>query len=1522
MDLGFRAPGFWRTLVVSVATIVAACSGSGDGGGGSTGPTAAVAQRLAAATEEVSVRVPSGATPEATIIGASGSVRLDDRVTLGDGSKLEQVGSFGGSGTHVAAGVLARGSFVSQGPVWIGSQARIDGSVRSAGSITAQAGAVVTGGRFPNVPVASTATTWTAELPATPDTAISVEPDRTVELAVGPHPKVYVKSRSVLRLVPGTHYFTGLSLEPDSRLEVDESGQPTIIYVRSELTLKGPITDARAGTGSRVLVVYLGTNLAYVEAALHGTVVAPNARVELRSPNRGGKHRGAVFGKEVQVYSASIFEHVPFEWQSFLCPAGDTDGDGVSDCDDVCPRDPEKVQRGACPCGVPDTDGDGDGLPDCLDPCDGDGTKTTVGQCGCPSLGAVAPAGTQCTDAVCPTGNDTCDGAGHCGSSGACAPIAGGACTRLEYDGSVYWYCRAAQTWTQARNLCAAIPGRQLVTLDSQLEDSVIAGWVGSNVWTSGNDRAVDGQWRWIAEDGSAGTRFWNGTSPVERVYADWSSGSPALGTASCLELTDATGTWTHRSCYDRRDFVCEQRAAKLVPWQIPPIRGCDVITGMACTDGSGGTGGNGGTGGTGGTGGPDCVDTDPALTADPAVALAEIQACEAVCTGEGDPDCASCSGVARAPVDGDSCEDWIPEDVALCRFIPGTQACTTDAQCTGPGERCGLKFECEDPTRPFDGTCQAGTHQYCIDPTRDSACTEDGVCDRVCTGVRVCGTTEPDCGNLDGIPDGPCAETILCPGPDETGDSTVAEELLDSQPFDEAEQFDEPIPPPPEFAIDDPCPGYRTGDECRAGIHHRWCSLEAEGTLPHQDADSTNQHGRGGGKLVQFDFDPDLGLDYEATPGVFGEIGFDLTARAALSADVTFSLLGFTGTVDILEAVAGVHASRCQVDTADTKLEIFGIDFLPTLGIEGLPYDSDDALASDDPDAPLPSEVCEAAIDGFGLAVNETRKAYKDAQELVRQYRNLPAGTRFPDDFCELVAGDPPAGFSQEPCTGVTPEETINRFIDYYHAKAGVLGQARAAIVANSPVPTVPPIRLGDPPPRSVSEMANYGHREVQQVAYVPFAIGPVPMSLEIEAFVAYGLGGEFGVTFLDKDLELDGASLEFARVSANVTPWASAGVTMFVGADIDIGIAGVKIGIEGELSLGTVSVPATASAGIEARLVPDEREETDAELLAMTTGQPIFPPGPPRKTELALTYNYGIQAALERILAGEIRGKVRIRVAFFSKSWKKTILSFAGFPVGGGQMVYDLVSGGGDVGVASGIPPVWGVVQDARPFLTMRRLPPDPNAASKSPTGTFRLDDVEELFYDSLCECQAPDEPCWRNDDCCEEAPVCFPDPDSPDPSNPVQTCIACRSATQTCRDDGDCCPEAGNCFDDPETAATPTCISCRSEAETCNDDDDCCGSTPHCYREPTGHRRCMSCNEPLDTCRTNADCCEANDPDYEDRPVQCLHHPNIISGWGNCMACRRDGTHAFDPGDCCNWARELEGYPGIWECYSPVR
>jgi len=61
----------------------------------------------------------------------------------------------------------------------------------------------------------------------------------------------------------------------------------------------------------------------------------------------------------------------------------DMDGDGVPDCDDGCPNDPNKTEPGACGCGVADTDTDADGTADCNDTCPDDPNKIEPGVCGC-----------------------------------------------------------------------------------------------------------------------------------------------------------------------------------------------------------------------------------------------------------------------------------------------------------------------------------------------------------------------------------------------------------------------------------------------------------------------------------------------------------------------------------------------------------------------------------------------------------------------------------------------------------------------------------------------------------------------------------------------------------------------------------------------------------------------------------------------------------------------------------------------------------------------------------------------------------------------------------------------------------------------------------------------------------------------------------------------------------------------------------------------------------------------------------
>ena len=70
-----------------------------------------------------------------------------------------------------------------------------------------------------------------------------------------------------------------------------------------------------------------------------------------------------------------------------ICGCGsqelDSDSDGTYDCDDKCSQDPDKIEPGICGCGVDDTDTDHDGVANCLDECPEDINKSKSGICGC-----------------------------------------------------------------------------------------------------------------------------------------------------------------------------------------------------------------------------------------------------------------------------------------------------------------------------------------------------------------------------------------------------------------------------------------------------------------------------------------------------------------------------------------------------------------------------------------------------------------------------------------------------------------------------------------------------------------------------------------------------------------------------------------------------------------------------------------------------------------------------------------------------------------------------------------------------------------------------------------------------------------------------------------------------------------------------------------------------------------------------------------------------------------------------------
>ncbi len=88
---------------------------------------------------------------------------------------------------------------------------------------------------------------------------------------------------------------------------------------------------------------------------------------------------GYAYLEQQVTYNGFILSHAPCDDDCGV----DSDGDGVPDCNDGCPTDPNKTAPGVCGCGTPDDDTDNDGTPDCNDNCPNDSNKTEPGDCGC-----------------------------------------------------------------------------------------------------------------------------------------------------------------------------------------------------------------------------------------------------------------------------------------------------------------------------------------------------------------------------------------------------------------------------------------------------------------------------------------------------------------------------------------------------------------------------------------------------------------------------------------------------------------------------------------------------------------------------------------------------------------------------------------------------------------------------------------------------------------------------------------------------------------------------------------------------------------------------------------------------------------------------------------------------------------------------------------------------------------------------------------------------------------------------------
>ncbi|MGH7893934.1 MAG: thrombospondin type 3 repeat-containing protein [Candidatus Binatia bacterium] len=128
--------------------------------------------------------------------------------------------------------------------------------------------------------------------------------------------------------------------------------------------------------------------------------------------------------------------------------AADSDGDGIGDCEDVCPCDATNV------------DGDADGVPDCADPCPDDASDACIDPCRMDSDGdGVVDCEDPCPWTLGGTADGDGDGVPDCADpcpedkTNDCSPVCA-----LDADGDGVKDCIDPCPWGETAGPCVLVP--------------------------------------------------------------------------------------------------------------------------------------------------------------------------------------------------------------------------------------------------------------------------------------------------------------------------------------------------------------------------------------------------------------------------------------------------------------------------------------------------------------------------------------------------------------------------------------------------------------------------------------------------------------------------------------------------------------------------------------------------------------------------------------------------------------------------------------------------------------------------------------------------------------------------------------------------------------------------------------------------------------------------------------------------------------------------------------------------------
>jgi hypothetical protein len=169
----------------------------------------------AVVTSTLSFSVPAGVSPQQVLISTNGRLQLDDRTTTGKAGAVAVVSNYGSGGTELGSQGAVNGKIDSASQVFLRSNAKVTGAIRTTTPVQSQPPVTVGGGTTVVPALAKDSIGWSVTFPTSNGGDVKLEDqtgkrDRTI--APGAFGVVDLKSRTTLRLSAGVYYFTSVNL--------------------------------------------------------------------------------------------------------------------------------------------------------------------------------------------------------------------------------------------------------------------------------------------------------------------------------------------------------------------------------------------------------------------------------------------------------------------------------------------------------------------------------------------------------------------------------------------------------------------------------------------------------------------------------------------------------------------------------------------------------------------------------------------------------------------------------------------------------------------------------------------------------------------------------------------------------------------------------------------------------------------------------------------------------------------------------------------------------------------------------------------------------------------------------------------------------------------------------------------------------------------------------------------------------------------------------------------------------------